>query len=77
MIPEGAAEVGLAILAGVLGWLGRSVTDLRSRVAVAEARQADRNEDIARLEGKVDRLTSMVERMEGRSAHILPSRGAP
>lgn len=75
-VPDGLAEIGIVLLSGIIGWLARSVTDLRSRVAVTEARQADGGNAIKRLEAKVDRLTAMLERHIGRSANILGGEGA-
>lgn len=53
-IPDGLAELGMVILAGVIGYLAKGYTDLRARLAVAESRLDRHADDVRRICSKID-----------------------
>lgn len=59
-VPDGIAEIAIVILAGVIGWMARSLTDLRARVAVCEQRLDTVGDALDRLIGKIERQTQAI-----------------
>lgn len=56
-LPDGIAEIAVAVVAGVLGFLARAVMELKARVAVLE----HRIDAIERLNDKLDRLDAKID----------------
>ena len=68
-LPDGLAEIAVTIVAGVLGFMARAITELKARVAVLEHRA----DSIDRLNDKLDKLDQKLDDL----ALKFAAQGAP
>lgn len=72
VIPDAIIICAVAVLAGILGFLSRSVIELRTRLAIVEAEKARGKEDLNRIEAKINHMDGKLDNLS-----VQVARGRP